>query len=139
MRSPTPIPLVALSTVLLALLLAGCEPTEQENAKTLGNDLRLLYNTWTNQGRPAKFDVAKYVYMTSHSGDPTNAYYACTNNITVQGSLYRCLFAVRNDNRFYKPGIVAIADGGTLLWVGDDGKIVVAPDTKPWSSKSETP
>ncbi len=120
----------AIAVFLLAGVI-GCEPEEQYHARILGGQLKILDQHWREQGRPAVFVVTNYVYIVGS----TNQYYMFTNKVDVKGVSYHCRFGVRDPDRFQKPGVLAISDEGVLLWIGDDGKIDVAPDTKGWSSK----
>ena len=111
--------------------LIGCEEDEQYHARILGGRLRDLYRHWTQEGRPTVFVTTNYFYNVR----TTNQYFMFTNTVTVQSLLYHCRFAIRDPDRFQAPGVLAIADEGVILWLGDGGQIVVAPDTKPWSSQ----
>lgn len=119
----------------MALTVSGCGPTEQTHARAVGGLLKRVYGQWEKQGRPPQFDPTNYVYTLSTTYGKTNQCFVFTNTVKAEGVVYHCRFGIRDETRFFASGVVAIADGGVLLWVGDDGKVVVAPDTKDWSSK----
>ena len=120
---------------LLCVVVIGCEPSEKAHARTLGGTLRYVYGEWVKQGRPEAFEPTNYTTHISSTSGTKYQVFVFTNTVTVKPDVFHCHFAVRDPSRFYKPGLVAITDEGVLLWVGDDGKIVVAPDKKEWSSK----
>ncbi|HXR06284.1 MAG TPA: hypothetical protein VN765_03080 [Candidatus Acidoferrum sp.] len=117
--------------VLLLATVIGCEQEEQYHARILGGRLRDLYRYWSEQGRPTVFVATNFIYNVG----TTNQYFFFTNQVDAEGVLYHCRFAIRDPNRFQKPGVLTITDEGVVLWVGDNKKAVVAPDTKHWSSK----
>lgn len=119
------------AAVLLFMTMTGCEPDEQYHARILGGRLRGLYLDWSKKGRPEDFVTTNYFYNVGSS----NQYFWFTNTVTVQNNQLHCRFAIRDPRRFQGPGLLAITDEGVLLWVGDDGKVVLAPDTKNWSSR----
>jgi len=116
--------------VLLFVMVSGCEPDEEYHARILGGRLRGLQERWHESGQAADFMPTNYFY--NHG---TNQYCFFTNQVIGDGVSYKCRFGIRDPDRFPKPGILAITEDGVLLWIGDNGKIVVAPDTKRWSSK----
>jgi hypothetical protein len=120
---------------IVTVALSGCGPTEQTHARAVGGLLKSVYGEWLKQGRPTQFEPTNCVYTLSTSYGKTNQCFVFTNTVVAEGSLYHCRFAIRDETRFIAHGVIAVADGGVLLWVGDDGKIIVAPDTKNWSSK----
>jgi len=128
--------LIAVVLFLVAAVV-GCEPTERTHARTLGGQLRYLYQQWSKEGRPASFQLTNYITSISDTNSTPDRFIVFTNTVSTEGSVYHCRFAVRSSpgGRFWKPGVLAISDEGVLLWIADDGKIVVAPDTKEWSSK----
>ena len=121
--------------VLLSVAVVGCEPTERTHARILGGQLKYLYQEWSKQGGPTVFEPTNYIYNVSSTYGTKYQFFVFTNTVNVKPDVFHCRFAVRDPTRFYKPGVVAITDEGVLLWIGDDGKIIVAPDTKDWSSK----
>lgn len=42
---------------------------------------------------------------------------------------------IKDPNRFVEPGVLTITDEAVLLRLGENGKVVIAPDTKQWSIK----
>jgi hypothetical protein len=111
---------------------AGCGPgDEQYHAQILGGRLRSLYDRWDQAGRPTDFEPTNYYYV----GHTTNQYHTFTNEVHVGGKSYRCRFAIADPSRFQTPGVLAIAEGRVLLWIGEDGKIVVAPDSTKFSTR----
>jgi hypothetical protein len=110
-------------TVLLSFVL-GCEPDEQYHARILGGQLRTLYEKWQSQGRPVGFEITNHYYV-MHT---TNQAFFLTNTVSVEGARYTCRLAIRDPSRFRPSGLLVLTDQGVLLWLGDDGKVVVSPD-----------
>ena len=117
----------------VTVALSGCGPNEQTHARVVGGFLKSVYGEWVKQGRPAQFEPTNYLYNASTGN--TNQCLVFTNTVKAEGVVYHCRFAIRDETRFIAPGVLAIADGGVLLWVGDGGNNIAAPDTKYWSSK----
>ena len=120
--------------ILLILAAASCEPTEKTHARILGGTLRYVYSEWKTQGSPSSFEPTNYVRSVSSNYGSKYQVFVFTNTVSVKPNEFHCRFAMRAPDRFYKTGLVAITDEGLLLWIGDDGKIIVAPDVKNWSS-----
>ena len=116
---------------ILCVVISGCEPDEQYHARMLGGELRSLNKRWNEAGRPADFVVTNYIFV----GWTTNQFSFFTNNVRVKHESFQCRFGIRDPAGIAKPGILAITDNNTLLWLGDDGKIVVNPDKRRWSSE----
>lgn len=123
------------AVVFFVVALIGCEPPEKTHASILAGQLRYLYQEWLKQGGPETFQPTNYIYSMSSTYGAKYQFVVFTNTVISNGIQYHCHFAKRDPTRFKKPGVIAIADEGVILWVGDDGKIVVAPETKNWSSR----
>lgn len=117
--------------LLFFSMVFGCESDEQYHTRILSGRLKWVYKEWQKDGHPSNFEPTNYLYNVG----TTNQYYIFTKPLFANGVLYHCRFAIRDPNRFRRSGILAITDEGAILWVGDDGKINVAQDTKDWSSK----
>lgn len=115
---------VSIKVVLIGMLLAGCEADDQYHARSLGSQLRALSAKWERDGFPTEFNITNNFY----TGHTTNQVFFFTNQITLQGTNYRCQLAVRSPERFRPPGLLAVTDRGVLLWLGDDGRSVVSPE-----------
>jgi hypothetical protein len=117
--------------VIACVIITGCEPEEQYHARMLGGQLRSLYRKWNDGGRSSEFVVTNHIYV----GWTTNQFFLYTNKAYANGEQYQCRFAIRDSTRFVKPGLLAITDDNVLLWIGDNGTIVVNPDARRWSSE----
>jgi hypothetical protein len=122
---------ILIGTVILCTAMVGCEPEEQYHARMLGGQLRSLNNRWNENGRPTDFVVTNYIYV----GWTTNQFCIFTNKVRVKNELFQCRFGIRDPAGIVKSGVLAITEKNTLLWLGDDGKIVVNPDQRRWSSE----
>lgn len=128
--------LIVLSTaVLLTVVVIGCSPSEKTHARIVSGDLRYLYREWVKDGRPDNFEPTNYIFDVSSTYGTSNQYFVFTNTVSAEGTRFHCRFARRDATRFHKPGIMAISDEGVVLWIAADGMIVVAPETKNWSSE----
>lgn len=118
-------PLFALTLFVLCFLIGiGCEPDEEYHARILGGRLRALQKRSREAAHDVAFQPTNYYYNVG----TTNQYFVFTNQISVGGVQYKCQFGIRDPRRFQKPGILAITEDGVLLWISDEGKIVVGPD-----------
>ena len=115
--------------VLLSLLMAGCEPDAAYHARSLGGQLRTLYAKWQSEGCPADFNITNHFYVGG-----TNQAFFLTNKVRIDGSSYNCRFAIRSPLRFERLGLLVLTDQGVLLWLGEDGTMVVSPDKSRVSS-----
>ncbi len=70
------------------------------------------------------FEATNVVYRVGS----TNQFYMFTSEVDAGGISYRCRFAVRDPDAFSKAGVLATSDQGVVLWLGDDGTVVVAPN-----------
>jgi hypothetical protein len=116
---------IAIFGVMVALVLAiGCKPQETDVVDLLGDNLNFLYTSWEKAGRPNSFQISDY--LESHPA----SYFIYTNTIRVGENVYHCRFGARSPN-FMASGVLAIADGRTMLWIRDsDGRVVVSPEKK---------
>jgi hypothetical protein len=109
---------------VLFLLLVGCVDSDSREAAFLGTDLNTLYRAWVRDGRPEPFDTSKYISSNARR------YFAYTNLVNLGSNVFHCRFAARSTN-FRRQGILAITDEQVLLWLSDDGNIVVSPERNP--------
>jgi hypothetical protein len=126
------------SIVLLTLpILIACEPSERGHAQILGGQLKYLYTRWSKEGYPTDFQPTNFITAISDRNSKPPVFFVFTNVISIDGTPYHCRFGVRSTTgtRFYRGGVLAITDEGLIAWIGDDGKVVLAPDTKNWSSR----
>jgi hypothetical protein len=111
--------------VSFGLCLTGCQSDDVTHARALSPNLRILYDAWRKEGRPAAFAIDRYL---SPSRDN---YFVFTNSVAVAGSTYHCRFAVRSPSRFSRPGVLAITDEQVILWIGDSpNDLIASPETK---------
>lgn len=115
--------------VVLFVSMTGCEPDEHYHGRMLGGHLKYIYEQWKGQGCPAVFEPTNYFYVVG----TTNQYFIFTNKVDVQGVPYHSRFAIRDPNRFRKPGVLVISDEMKILWIGDDGKNAIVDTNKWWS------
>lgn len=108
----------------LSLFLVGCVDSDSREAAFLGTDLHTLYRAWVRDGRPEPVDTSKYISSNARG------YFAHTNVVDLGSNVFRCRFAARSAN-FRRQGILAITDEQVLLWLSDDGNIVVSPERNP--------
>lgn len=106
---------------VLAFSLHGCVDSDNREATLLGTDLKSLYRAWLRDGRPEPVDTSKYIWSNARQ------YFTHTNVVNLGSNVFHCRFGARSTN-FRRQGILAITDEQVLLWLSDDGKVVVSPE-----------
>ena len=104
----------------LCLLLFGCVDSDSRQATLVGMQLEGLYRAWVRDGRPDSVDTSRYITSSS------SLYFVHTNIIKLGTNQFHSRFAARSSN-FRRQGILVITDEQILLWVSDDGKVIVSP------------
>jgi hypothetical protein len=111
--------------VAVCLCLVSCEDSDTVEAIYYKADLKGIYMAWVRDGKPSSINITNYVGSNS-SG---SSFFACTNAVVAGTNVFHCRFACRSPV-FRRKGVIAISDEQVLLWIGDDSKIVVSPETK---------
>lgn len=117
---------IAISVVAYGLFwYYSCQWNSRSRAILLGGYLRNLNQSQFGADEYSKLVSTNYIYF----GETIQLY---TNQIVFNRTNYNCHLAIKNSRHFFRTGLLTITDKGLLLWIGDNGKIVVAPDKKNW-------
>jgi hypothetical protein len=74
---------------------------------------------WNDAGQPAG-EALDILLSLQGSYRP----FLFTNTVRINGTDYRCQFAIR-DSRFRENGVLAITSRGTILWLSEKGNALV--------------
>lgn len=113
------------TAILLLFSQVGCKPKIDgikyfSMATSVLKDVR---QEWLKDPQSKNFEPSKVI-----GGSYSNVFFY-TNAVQAEGKVYHCRFAV-HDN-ILPPGILAICDDETVLWISDrNGQVVVDPEHK---------
>lgn len=102
----------------------GCTDSDTHEALSLGAELKVLYATWVKDGRPEVTNVNKYISSNRAT------FFVYTNKVQIGTNVYHCRFGARSSN-FRRNGLLTISDEKVLIWVGNDGSVIVNPQDHP--------
>ena len=116
--------LIALAAAItISGFFTACEDSDTTEAFHAGEGLKTLYMQWSQDGRPMPPNTGKYIRSNLRH------FFNYTNTINAGTNVFHCRFGATSE-QFRRHGILAITDEHVLIWIGEDKKVVVSPESK---------